>query len=100
MSIEVPSSVMVGESFWLNCTLDLESDDLYSVKWYKNEAEFYRHLPSDTPSGQKFDIPGIHLDVRNDFIYFLHIHRWITYFYMTFLSFCCIIRNFFNHTYV
>lgn len=67
MSIEVPSSVMIGESFWLNCTLDLESDDLYSVKWYKNEVEFYRHLPSDSPSGQKYDIPGVHLDVSKVF---------------------------------
>lgn len=63
MNIEVPTSVMLGESFWLNCTLDLESDDLYSVKWYKNEVEFYRHLPQDSPSGQKYDIPGVHLDL-------------------------------------
>ncbi|KFM72515.1 hypothetical protein X975_15586, partial [Stegodyphus mimosarum] len=58
MSLDVPSAVMQGDSIWLNCTLDLESDDLYSVKWYKNDVEFYRHLPQDSPSGQKYDIPG------------------------------------------
>ncbi|CAL1275894.1 unnamed protein product [Larinioides sclopetarius] len=63
MSLDVPTAVMQGDSIWLNCTLDLESDDLYSVKWYKDDVEFYRHLPRDSPSGQKYDIPGIRLDV-------------------------------------
>ncbi|GFW51475.1 uncharacterized protein TNCV_4211531 [Trichonephila clavipes] len=62
MSLDVPTAVMQGDSIWLNCTLDLESDDLYSVKWYKDDVEFYRHLPQDSPSGQKYDIPGIRLD--------------------------------------
>ncbi|XP_054710641.1 uncharacterized protein LOC129220277 [Uloborus diversus] len=64
MSLDVPTAVMQGDSVWLNCTLDLESDDLYSVKWYKNDVEFYRHLPQDKPSGQKYDIPGVHLDLQ------------------------------------
>ncbi|KAG8185309.1 hypothetical protein JTE90_023917 [Oedothorax gibbosus] len=62
LSLDVPSAVMQGESAWLNCTLDLESDELYSVKWYKDDVEFYRHLPKDSPNGQKYDIPGIRLD--------------------------------------
>ncbi|GFY05207.1 uncharacterized protein TNCV_2206531 [Trichonephila clavipes] len=53
LSLDVPTAVMRGESIWLNCTLDLESDDLYSVKWYKNDVEFYRYLPRDNPAGQK-----------------------------------------------
>ncbi|CAL1275895.1 unnamed protein product [Larinioides sclopetarius] len=64
MSLDVPTAVMQGDSIWLNCTLDLESDDLYSVKWYKDDVEFYRHLPRDSPSGQKYDIPGIRLDLQ------------------------------------
>ncbi|XP_071036319.1 muscle M-line assembly protein unc-89 isoform X2 [Parasteatoda tepidariorum] len=64
MSLDVPTAIMLGESVWLNCTLDLESDELYSVKWYKDDVEFYRHLPQDNPSGQKYDVPGIYLDLR------------------------------------
>ncbi|GFY57271.1 uncharacterized protein TNIN_466271 [Trichonephila inaurata madagascariensis] len=66
MSLDVPTAVMQGDSIWLNCTLDLESDDLYSVKWYKDDVEFYRHLPQDSPSGQKYDIPGIRLDRKEN----------------------------------
>ncbi|GFS94575.1 uncharacterized protein NPIL_83291 [Nephila pilipes] len=66
MSLDVPTAVMQGDSIWLNCTLDLESDDLYSVKWYKDDVEFYRHLPQDSPSGQKYDIPGIRLDRKKE----------------------------------
>ncbi|KFM72481.1 hypothetical protein X975_22074, partial [Stegodyphus mimosarum] len=58
LSLDVPTAVMKGDSIWLNCTLDLESDELYSVKWYKNDVEFYRYLPRDHPAGQKYDLPG------------------------------------------
>ncbi|GFY60658.1 putative beat protein [Trichonephila inaurata madagascariensis] len=64
LSLDVPTAVMRGESIWLNCTLDLESDDLYSVKWYKNDVEFYRYLPRDNPAGQKYDLPGVYLDLE------------------------------------
>ena len=26
---------------------DMEGDTLYSVKWYRNEQEFYRYVPND-----------------------------------------------------
>ncbi|KAG8197881.1 hypothetical protein JTE90_020261 [Oedothorax gibbosus] len=63
LGLDVPTAVMVGEPVWLNCSLDLESDDLYSVKWYKNDVEFYRYLPRDNPKGQKYDLPGVDLDL-------------------------------------
>ena len=32
----------------LYCTrFDMEGDSLYSVKWYRNEQEFYRYVPND-----------------------------------------------------
>lgn len=39
--VEVPSVVAVGEAAHLNCEIDLEQDELYSVKWYKDSEEFY-----------------------------------------------------------
>ena len=39
--VEVPSVVAVGEPAALLCDVDLESDELYSVKWYKDSEEFY-----------------------------------------------------------
>lgn len=47
----------------LNCTFDLEEDTLYSIKWYKNNVEFYRYILSDRPPGQKYSLQGIYLDV-------------------------------------
>ncbi|XP_025017571.1 uncharacterized protein LOC107366687 isoform X2 [Tetranychus urticae] len=62
--IHVPSHVMVGDSVWLNCTYDLQGDELYSIKWYKNSVEFYRYLPkSDPPKPQGFICDGIYLDL-------------------------------------
>ncbi|KAH6930551.1 hypothetical protein HPB50_014717 [Hyalomma asiaticum] len=61
--IDMPSVVIRGEPLWLNCSFDLESDDLYSVKWYKNNTEFFRYLPSEIPPGQAYDLPGVNVDV-------------------------------------
>ena len=37
--LDVPLTSVVGESIELTCSYDLEGDKLYSVKWYKNDAE-------------------------------------------------------------
>ena len=31
-----------GQEAVLECNFDMEEDNLYSVKWYRNEQEFYR----------------------------------------------------------
>ncbi|CAL1289414.1 unnamed protein product [Larinioides sclopetarius] len=59
----VPTVVMRGDPVWLNCSYDLERDKLYSIKWHKNNVEFYRYLPADNPPGQKYELPGIFLDL-------------------------------------
>lgn len=40
--VEVPNVVAVGESATLLCDVDLERDELYSIKWYKDNEEFYQ----------------------------------------------------------
>lgn len=65
MELEVPSHKLVGEEarlecrcnrnttkvengkFLMTCRFDMEGDTLYSVKWYRNEQEFYRYVPND-----------------------------------------------------
>ena len=42
VSVEVPRYEVVKGSAKLYCNYDLEDDNLYSVKWYKDGAEFYR----------------------------------------------------------
>jgi len=48
----------------LHCNFDLEGDELYSVKYYKDYVEFYRYLPTEEPrQGQKFKLKGAYVDV-------------------------------------
>ncbi|XP_075675561.1 uncharacterized protein LOC113798609 isoform X2 [Dermatophagoides pteronyssinus] len=61
--LEVPSPSYAGESIELNCIYELEQDKLYSVKWYKNDVEFYRYVPKDWPPGQFLPINGISVDL-------------------------------------
>lgn len=63
----VPGFVLKGEPVWLDCGYDLEDDELYSVKWYKDNVEFYRYLPSDQPSAQMYKLDGVYIDVSNVF---------------------------------
>ena len=42
--VGVPSFAIQGKEAVLTCDYDLENQDLYAVKWYKNGLEFYRYL--------------------------------------------------------
>jgi beat protein, putative len=62
--LEVPKSLAKGSTASLRCHFDLEGEQLYSVKWYKDYIEFYRYLPSNEPkAGQNYKLKGVHLDV-------------------------------------
>ena len=50
----------------LECLYDMEGDALYSVKWYRNGKEFYRHIPSDKPPTAVFTQPGLVVDVSSE----------------------------------
>ena len=45
----IPPHALRGQKAVLRCNYDLEGDNLYSVKWYYNNKEFYRFIPSDNP---------------------------------------------------
>jgi len=85
----VPYSSSKGVS--LNCSYDLEEDDLYSIKWFKERSsdrrrnnrrrmnatsysqqnsitwdEFYRFLPKNDPQTQIYSTLGVHVDVSLD----------------------------------
>ena len=52
----------------LECQYDMEGDRLYSVKWYRNGKEFYRHIPSDSPPTAVFPQLGLWVDVSLSFL--------------------------------
>lgn len=40
-----------------------ETETIYSVKWYKDNEEFYRYVPKANPPQQSYRIEGIRVDV-------------------------------------
>ncbi|CAH1960110.1 unnamed protein product [Acanthoscelides obtectus] len=63
MRLHVPIAVRVGHSVTLCCEYDLEGAALYSVKWYRDEDEFYRYVPKEEPPTRVFPILGLQVDV-------------------------------------
>ncbi|XP_054724609.1 uncharacterized protein LOC129234603 [Uloborus diversus] len=61
--LDIPAAANQGESIELSCIYDLENDRLYSIKWYKNDVEFYRYVPNDWPPGQFLPLPGVRVDL-------------------------------------
>ena len=53
--------VQAGDMVELYCNfqLDMEQSSLYSVKWYRDNVEFFRYIPSEDPHTTVFIIPGI-----------------------------------------
>ncbi|KAK9503425.1 hypothetical protein O3M35_009980 [Rhynocoris fuscipes] len=53
---------MRGEMAILECHYELEGDNLYAVKWYKENEEFYRFVPKSNPPTASYKVEGIKVD--------------------------------------
>ncbi|XP_022253115.1 uncharacterized protein LOC111088176 [Limulus polyphemus] len=62
LKLVVPQTVQSGEAVELTCAYDLEGDNLYSIKWYRDDMEFFRFVPRDNPPWQFFPLKGIKVD--------------------------------------
>ena len=47
----------------LRCDYEPGNSSIYSVKWFKDDEEFYRYVPRDTPPYHIFPRGGVTLDV-------------------------------------
>ncbi|XP_056631118.1 uncharacterized protein LOC130441447 [Diorhabda sublineata] len=63
MQIQVPEAVKRGDSVTLVCDYDLESAALYSIKWYRDDEEFYRFVPKESPPSQAFSVSHVNVDM-------------------------------------
>jgi hypothetical protein len=63
VNIHVPKAVKVGANIIISCESDLDSMDLYQVKWYKGKREFFRFTSKEIPSIKIFPRTGIHVNV-------------------------------------
>ncbi|XP_043275615.1 uncharacterized protein [Venturia canescens] len=65
LELLIPQHVVRGQMVRLESTFDLDSETLYSVKWYKDGNEFYRYVPKDMPPVLVFPLPGVTVDIHN-----------------------------------
>ncbi|KPM05775.1 hypothetical protein QR98_0042450 [Sarcoptes scabiei] len=62
---QVPEAVERGRSAILNCDYSLNpNEELYAIKFYKNNIEFYRFVPRQNPSKQSYKLIGIYVNVK------------------------------------
>ncbi|XP_068245518.1 uncharacterized protein [Palaemon carinicauda] len=62
--VEVPVYKFRGEDAQLECKFDRGNDPLYSVKWYKDDDEFYRYVFRPQTPKQTFIVPGVVVDIH------------------------------------
>ncbi|XP_022242720.1 uncharacterized protein LOC106460316 [Limulus polyphemus] len=62
LSFDVPQTALRGQEVRLTCSYDLEGEKLYSVKWYRDDMEFFRFVPRDEPQQLYFPLEGIEVD--------------------------------------
>ncbi|XP_076371676.1 uncharacterized protein LOC143257193 [Tachypleus tridentatus] len=63
VSLDIPRNVEIGQQVKLKCEYDLGDDQLYSIKWYRDNIEFFRYMPDDRPHLHYFPIEGVKVDV-------------------------------------
>nr|XP_054929548.1 immunoglobulin superfamily member 10-like [Dermacentor andersoni] len=65
IELKVPETPAHGSTVTLECLYDLQRDQLYSVKWYKDSREFFRYMPQEKPSKKLFNIKGLTVNVAS-----------------------------------
>ncbi|KAL7302614.1 hypothetical protein TKK_0004676 [Trichogramma kaykai] len=63
LRIIVPKRVRLADSALLTCSYDLENAQLYAIKWYFEDQEFYRFVPRKEPPHDTFPVSGIQVNV-------------------------------------
>lgn len=84
-NIQVPNPFILGSSSDLFCNYtwthpETESRPIYSIKWYKENAEFFRFVPSEEPAMVSFDKDGIFVDITRSTPQVVHLRttQWTT----------------------
>ena len=65
--LTIPSHVSRGDRVKMTCDYDLRAFKLYSIKWYKDDEEIFRYIPSSRPAKQALEVVGVNIDVSIPF---------------------------------
>ncbi|KAK9680490.1 hypothetical protein QE152_g39053 [Popillia japonica] len=63
--VSVPQYRIPGDMALLQCDYNLGNDNLYAVKWYKDNEEFFKFLPKARPEASSYSVEGIHVDMKS-----------------------------------
>uniref|UniRef100_A0AAR5P6H8 Ig-like domain-containing protein n=1 Tax=Dendroctonus ponderosae TaxID=77166 RepID=A0AAR5P6H8_DENPD len=63
LKLSIPRAVRAGHSVTLGCEYDLDEAQLYSVKWYREQEEFFRYVPKEEPPTRVFTTSGLQVDI-------------------------------------
>lgn len=66
MRMHLPTAARVGQPVQLSCQYDLEGAQLYSIKWYRDDSEFYSYVPKEQPATRLYPDQGISVDVSTN----------------------------------
>ena len=64
--ISSPDYIFYGDPMWLNCSADLDFNQIYSIKWFKDNQEMYRFITSNQQPTTFYQTSGIMIDVSDD----------------------------------
>lgn len=62
-NFDVPAFVSPNVTIRLECSYDLEGEELDSVRWYKDQALIYRYSPHELPENEFFGMFGVFISV-------------------------------------
>ncbi|CAG2100147.1 unnamed protein product [Medioppia subpectinata] len=64
--MNIPDGVVVGDNVALSCNFNSNNvSAIYSLKWYKDQQEFYRYVPRDVPPKLHFTMLGVNVDTAH-----------------------------------
>jgi hypothetical protein len=63
LRVSVPQYKVRGDTALLECQYELGGDKLYSVKWYKDNEEFYRYMPRSDTIQLSYKVEGVRVEV-------------------------------------
>ncbi|XP_053602644.1 uncharacterized protein LOC128670725 [Plodia interpunctella] len=64
LRVTIPTYRVRGQTATLECDYELGADTLYSVKWYRDNEEFYRYMPQNDPVKHAYKLEGIKVDLQ------------------------------------
>lgn len=89
-----PDYIFYRDPMWLNCTvMDLDYNQIYSIKWFKDNDEMYRFITADESPATFYDTSGIVIDVS--FLLFLTLLLPLSFFYYYFLPLFILSNHFY-----